>query len=200
MSVSSQMIIQGSEELKQIESMRGEIASDKGLLAILCDYFDALHDDEAVEIKVYRNFILVGIRMKGHGSKYYHKFTNYGLCSGNRTTTLSYAIRSIDGGSLKDYCYDAINGDIEALRKTTQHLVRAYNAKIKRLKEKGKDPRVIEWYEGERDKVVKRLDKEDAEFLELTEPILIEIPKNPEKFYDEDVVSISGNDDISLDD
>lgn len=199
MSATSQLIIQGSEEQKVIESMKGEIASDKGLLALLCQLFDAIHDDEAVEVKVYRNFILVGVRMKGHGSKYHHKFTNYGLCSGNRTTTLSYAIRAIDGGSLKGYCYDAMNGDIEALRKTTQHLVRAYNAKIKRLKEKNRDPREIEFYEGERDKVMRRLDKDDEEFLELTEPILIEIPKNPEKFYDDNLVSITGNDEISVD-
>jgi len=200
MSITSQIIIQGSDELKKIEEMKGEIANERGLLELLCRLFDSLGDLEAIEVKVYRSFILVGKRLKGHGSEYYHKFINYGLNGGVRTETLSFAIRAIDGGSLKDYCYDAINGDIEALRLTTKHLVRAYNAKIKRLKEKGKDPKVIEYYEGERDKVEKRLEKNDDEFLELTEPVLIEIPKNPSVFYEEDatVVSIMSDDGISV--
>lgn len=199
MSVASKIIIEGSEEKKKIELMKGEIASENGLLELLCKIFDGLSETEAVEIKVYRKFILVGKRLKGHGSEYYHKFINYGLANGNRTTTLAFAIRTIDGGSLQSYCYDAMNGDVQALRKTTQHLVRAYNAKIKRLKEKGKDPKEIEYFEGERDKVMKRLEKGDEEFLELTEPILIEIPKDPEMFYDEETVTISGDDGIDVD-
>lgn len=202
MSIETQLIIQGSDEAQIIEAMKGEIASEKGLLDLLGRLYDSLTDLEAVEVKVYRSFILVGKRLKGHGSTYYHKFTNYGLANGNRTTTLSFAIRAIDGGSLKDYCYDAMNGDIEALKKTTKHLVRAYNAKIKRLKDKGKDLKIIEYYEGERDKVQNRLKKDDDEFLALTEPILIEIPKNPDVFYeaDDDTVSIMGSDDISVED
>jgi hypothetical protein len=202
MSINSQIIIQGSEQEVKIKQMKGEIASQSGLLEIFCKIYDSLADNEAFEVKIYRSFILVGKRVKGHGSDYYHKFTNYGLSSGNRTTALSYAIRAVDGGSLKDYCYNAMNGDIEALRLTTKHLVRAYNAKIKRLKEKGRDPRTIEYYEAERDKVEKRLLKDDDEFLELTEPVLIEIPRNPDVFYDNDdnVVSIMGTDDINVED
>ena len=194
--VTSQLIIQGSEELKKIESMKGEIASENGLSGLLNRIFDGLGDIEAAEIKVYREFILVGKRIRGHGSRYSYKFVNYGLAK--RSDGLYFAIKSIDGGSLPNYCYDAIAGDVNALRKTTVHYARALDAKIARLKEKGKDKKLIEYYESERDKVLKRLEKDDEDFLELSEPILIEIPRNVDIFYDEDDVMISGDDGIAV--
>ncbi len=199
--MSTQLIIQGSEPIKEVEALRGEITSEKGLQELLNKTFDSLTDGEAVEIKIYRKYILVGKRLKNHGSEYYKKFTNYGLGrGGNKSRSLSFAIHAIDGGSLKEYCYDAINGDVNALRQTTKHLVRAYEAKIKRLKEKGKKETVIKYYEKERDKIVRRLEKDDDEFLELSEPVLVEIPKNPDVFYGDriEIVSITGDDNITV--
>lgn len=228
MSVQSDFIIEGSDEQVQIAKLKGEIASEKGLLAYLCEIYDSLKDDEAVEIKAYREFILIGKRRLGASSVYMHKFINYGLSKGNRTETLSYAIRAIDGGDLPDYCYDAINGNIQALRKTTEHLVKVYNAKTKRLTEqlenldsldvmyqmiselhleedasyeevKARLKVKISELEEKSVVVAKRLDKDDDEFLALTEPVLIEIPKCYDIFHNkhDDLVAIIAGDNIT---
>lgn len=228
MSVQSDFIIEGSDEQKQIEKLKGEIASEKGLLTFLCEIYDSLSDYEAVEIKAYREFVLIGKRRLGSSSVYSHKFINYGLSKGNRTETLSYAIRAIDGGDLPDYCYDAINGDIEALRKTTEHIIKVYNAKIKRLNEqlenldsldvmyqmiseldleegasyeevKARLKVKISELEEKSVVVKKRLQKNDEEFLELTEPVLIEIPKCYNIFHNKhnDLIAIVAGDDIT---
>lgn len=226
MSVQSDFIIEGSDEQVQIQKLKGEIACERGLLALFCDIFDSLGDDEAVEIKAYRDFTLVGKRHKDHGSTYLHKFINYGLCKGNRTDALAYAIRAIDGGDLPDYCYEAISGDIVALKKTTEHLVKVYKAKIKRLTDqleslddldvmysmidelqlsneatyeevKARIKYKIAELEVKSSTVSSRLKKSDAEFLELTEPVLIEIPKCYGVFHNkhEDLIAIVAGDD-----
>ena len=183
-------------EQKPGEELPGSIASENGLMELFDRLYNGLEDDMAVEVHVYRQYVLVGTRQKGHGDKMTKKFVNFGF-SPNRqdgkSDSLAFAIRAIDDGGLPAYCYQAINGDIQALRQTTEHLVRAYDAKIKRMKEKGKSLQEIEVFEVRRDVAKRRLELEDEEFMEVSEPIILEIPKNPEVFYSEDDVYLNGD-------
>ncbi len=174
------------ETLKKIKE---GIANENDLIMILDNALDSLKEDEAVEIHIYQRYILVGKRKKGHRDKFKYKFTNYGFSPNRKdrkTQSLGYAIRSIDDGSLPNYVYDAINGDVDALKLTTEHLVRAYDAKIKRMKKKGKSAEEIEEVKLKRKAAKRRLKLPLEQFLELSEPIIVEIPKNHKKFHDKD--------------
>ena len=181
-------------ETRPSEELKGEIANERGLNDLLDSIYNSLADNEAVEIHIYQDYILVGKRTKGHGDRFFHKFTNFGFSpnrSDNKSRGLTYAIRTIDSGSLPTYCYDAINGDVDALRKTTEHLIRALTAKVKRMTEKGKDAALIEEFEKRRFAAERRLTLPVEELVVLSEPIIVEIPKDPSKFYDEEDVVIS---------
>ena len=185
-------------EMKVGEDLPGSIASGSGLAELLDKLYSRLNDDMAVEVHVYREFTLIGTRQKGHGDKMLKKFINFGFSpyrKNEKSDALSYAIRTIDDGDLPEYCYRAISGDLDALRRTTLHLIRAYDAKIRRMQDKGKSISEIEPFILRRDTAAHRLELEDDEFMEVSEPIIIEIPKNPEFFYNEDDVCISGNGD-----
>ncbi len=180
-------------EFKVGEDLAPQIISESGLIKLLDDLYDEINDSSAVEVHIYRKFVLIGTRERGHGDKMIQKFTNFGFClnsASQKPDVLSYAIRTIDDGNLPEYCYKAIEGDVEALRQTTQHLVRAYDAKVRRMKEKGKPMLEIEPFVTRRDTAMRRLELPDAEFLEISEPIIIEIPKKPETFYGEYDVAI----------
>ena len=185
--------------VKASEALKGEIANENGLNMVLDGLYNRLHSDEAAEIHVYQDYILVGVRQKGHGDVFMHKFTNYGFSPNrrdNKSETLAFSIRTIDNGSLPQYCYEAINGNVDALRLTTKHLIRAYEAKVRRMTEKGKDAKLIEEYVMKVEAAKRRLTLPLEDFLTLSEPIMIEIPRNPETFYDEDEVVVSGHDGI----
>lgn len=182
-------------EGKPGEELPGTFASEAGLIELLNTLYNQLTDDMAVEIHVYREYILVGTRQKGHGDKLMKKFINFGFSPNrqdSKSDTLAYAVRSIDNGDLPEYCYRAICGDIPALRQTTEHLIRAYDAKIRRMKEKGKSAAEIEIYTQRMDTATRHLLLEDEDFMEVSEPIILEIPKNPDFFYNENDVYISG--------
>ena len=218
MTARSDLIIQGSESKEEdlIEKkyeMKGEIASENDLTTLLCNIYDSLTDEEAVEIKVYRECILVGKRHKNQSSNYTKKFINFGLSKGNRTVALGYAIRAIDD-ALPDYCYKAIDGDIDALRETTKHLIKVYEKKMNRLEglidnigtaagmyavieDLKLDPQstaeevnasltkaFMLLYKSKRNACSRLEIKDNDEFLASTEPVLIEIPKNYEVFHD----------------
>lgn len=169
------------------EELASQIVNESGLMKLLDDLYDAIDKDSAVEVHIYRKFTLIGTRTKGHGDKMTMKFTNFGF--GNKTDSLASAIRSIDDGSLPQYCYRAIAGDIEALRQTTAHVVRAYDAKIRRMLEKAKSVSEVERFVVKRDIALRRLELQDADLMEVSEPIIIEIPKDPDFFYgDDDIV------------
>jgi hypothetical protein len=130
-----------------------------------------------------------------------YKFTNFGFSPNkkdSKSEALAFAIRSIDDGSLPEYVYYAINGDVESLKLTTKHLVRAYDAKIKRMKKKGKDEDEIEEVKLRRKAAKRRLKLPLEEFLQLSEPIIVEIPRNPAKFYDKEDIILSGSDGIDV--
>lgn len=179
-------------EFKVGEELIPQIINESGLVKLLDDLYDEIDDNSAVEVHIYRKFVLVGTRERGHGDKMIQKFTNFGFLNSasQKPDALSYAIRTIDDGNLPDYCYKAIEGDVEALRQTTQHLVRAYDAKVRRMQEKGKPMLEIEPFVTRRDTAMRRLELSDEEFLELSEPIIIEVPKKPEAFYGEYDVAI----------
>ncbi|MBQ2638679.1 hypothetical protein IJF91_01295 [Candidatus Saccharibacteria bacterium] len=181
-------------ESKPGEELPGSIANESGLTQLLDDLYNRLLDNMAIEIHIYREYVLIGTREKGHGDKMLKKFINFGFSPkrhDNKSEALTYAIRNIDGGGLPDYCYDAINGDLQALRLTTEHLVRAYDAKVRRMKEKGKTASEIETFALRRDAAKRRLTLEDEDFMEVSEPIIIEIPRNPDTFYSEEDVYIT---------
>lgn len=183
-------------EAKTGEELVSQITSEGGLVKLLDDLYDEIGINAAVEIHIYRKFVLVGTREKGHGDKMVKKFTNFGFSldpSDKRSVSLAYAIRAIDDGNLPDYCYMAINGDIEALRQTTEHVVRAYDAKIRRMQEKGKPASEIEPFITRRDTAKRRLELGDEELLEVSEPIIIEIPKDYKTFYGENDIAIGNN-------
>ena len=180
-------------EAKAGEELPGNIASEAGLIELLDILYDGLDETEAIEIHAYRKFVLIGTREKGHGDKMIKKFTNFGFSPEShdkKTDSLTFAIRTIDDGSLPDYCYKAINGDIESLRQTTAHVVRAYDAKIRRMQEKGKSALEIEPFISKKEIATRRLELSDKELMEVSVPIIIEIPKNAEVFYEETDVAI----------
>ena len=191
------------EEVEAVKEKqyKGGIATESGLVEIFDRFLDSLKEDEAVEIHVYQDYVLVGKREKGHRDDMSYKFTNFGFSPNKRDSkseALTFAVRSIDNGSLPDYVYRAINGDVEALKLTTKHLVRAYDAKIKRMTEKGKSKREIDEVELKKKAAERRLGLPLEEFLQLSEPIIVEIPRNPEKFYDKDEVVLSKDDGIDM--
>ena len=180
-------------DLKTGEDLVGGIASEQGLVNIIDTLFNEIKEDEAVEIHIFRKYILIGTRKKGHGDKMLMKFTNFGFCPNSmdaKADVLMYAIKAIDDGNLPDYCYKAIGGDPGALRQTTQHVVRAYDAKIRRMQEKDKSYAEIEPFILKRDAAKSRLELLDEDLLDVSEPIIVEVPKNPEDFYEETDVAI----------
>jgi hypothetical protein len=68
------------------------------------------------------------------------------------------------------------------------------------MKKKGKSKEEIKEYKLKKKAAERRLELPLAEFLFLSEPIIVEIPKNPEKFYDKDEVVLSKTDGIELSD
>ena len=196
-----------SEEIEAVKKeqyekkFKGGIATANGLVEILDTILDSLKDDEAVEIHVYQDYVLIGKRKKGHRDVMEYKFTNFGFSPNkkdSKSEALAFAIRSIDSGSLPGYVYEAINGDVDSLRMTTEHLVRAYSAKIKRMKKKHKDKDEIEEVKLRRKAAKRRLKLPLEEFLHLSEPIIVEIPKRPDKFYDKEDIILSGSDGIDI--
>lgn len=180
-------------EPKAEEELTPQIISEGGLARLLDDLYDGIGENAAVEIHIYRKFVLVGTRERGHGDKMVKKFTNLGFSvepNERKAASLAYAIRAIDDGTLPEYCYMAINGDIGALRQTTAHLVRAYDAKVRRMREKGKPAIEIEPFIARRDAAARRLEFSDDELVEVSEPIIVEIPKNSDVFYGEYDVAI----------
>ena len=185
-------------ESKTGEELVGNISSEAGLIELLDSLYNGLSNDMAIEVHIYRKYVLIGTRERGHGDRMIKKFTNFGFClspESGKSDALSFAIRTIDDGNLPDYCYRAINGDVEALRQTTIHLVRAYDAKVRRMQEKGKPAIEIEPFITRRDAASRRLELSDEELVEISEPIIIEVPKDPATFYGEYDVAI-GNDDL----
>lgn len=183
------------------EELKSDFASKQGIVVLLDELYNHLEPDEAVEVHVYREYVLIGTRKKGHGDKMIKKFVNFGFSPRkhnenssmeSRSKALMYAILDIDDGRLPEYCYKAIDGDIQALRQTTEHLIRAYDAKIRRMQAKGKSVAEIEKYITRKTTAERRLTLPDEDFMEVSEPIIIEIPRDPEFFYsDDDVVFIS---------
>lgn len=176
-------------ETRPEEELPGKVASEDGLIRILDQLYDNLRENEAVELHIYRQFILVGTRKKGHDDKLIAKFTNFGLSE--QSGKLSFAIQAIYGESLPEYCYKAISGDASALRQTTESFVRAYDDKICRMKEKGRTAQEIEAFVLRRDAVKRRLELGDEELIGVSEPIILEIPKDPDTFYSEDDVYVA---------
>lgn len=84
-------------ESKTGEELPGNIVSEAGLTELFDTLYDGLSDTTAIEIHVYRKFVLVGTREKGHGDKMVKKFTNFGFSNHDKKSdALSYAIRAID--------------------------------------------------------------------------------------------------------
>lgn len=188
----------------------GKIISKDGLVELIDNLYGMLTKEEALNVWIYQAYILIGIREKGHGEYFYEKFINYGLVMNNniRNESLSSAIRTVDGGSLRPYCYQAINGDIDALQDTTKHLINTCRSKLRRVYEKrynasmaiDEDKRAIlrvaelnetildirEHLQRSKKALTAAMNDNVAEFLELSEPIAIEIPKDYYYFYDKD--------------
>ena len=180
-------------EAKPGEELVGNIATEAGLIEILDNLFDSLDEKSAVEVHIYRKYVLIGTREKGHGDKMIMKFVNFGFSPDtyeSKSADLVFAIKTIDNGDLPEYCYKAITGDVEALRQTTAHVARAYDAKIRRMVEKAKNASEIETFISKRDAALRRLELSDIDLVEISEPIIIEIPKDPENFYNEDDVVV----------
>lgn len=178
------------------EELTPQIINESGLTKLLDDLYESIDKNTAVELHIYRHYILVGTRERGHGDKMIKKFNNFGFSTESRdkkSDSLAFAIRAIDDGSLPDYCYKAIGGDVEALRQTTAHVVRAYDAKVRRMQEKGKPAIEVEPFITRRDTAARRLELSDEELLEVSEPIIIEIPKCSDVFYGEYDVAIGNN-------
>ncbi|MBP5674740.1 hypothetical protein J6W91_00215 [Candidatus Saccharibacteria bacterium] len=190
--------------------LSGKIISKDGLVELIDRLFSMLTREEALDIWIYQAYILVGIREKGHSEYFYEKFINYGLVMNNnsRNESLSSAIRDVDGGSLKKECYDAINGDIDALKETTKHLINTCRRKLRRAYEKrynasmsmDTDERAVlrvaelneiildirEHLQRSKEALTAATSGNITEFLELSEPVIIEIPKDYYYFYDKD--------------
>ena len=67
-------------DLKTGEDLVGGIAREQGLVNIIDTLFNEIKEDEAVEIHIFRKYILIGTRKKVHGDKMLMKFTNFGFC------------------------------------------------------------------------------------------------------------------------
>lgn len=177
-----------SDEIKNAkkeEKLSGRVITTDALIELLNEILDCATSDEAVEVQVFRNYILVGVRKKGYGDRFMYKFTNYGYAIGDsKSSSLGYAIQSIDETrSLPDYFYDAISGDKAAIREINKRLVRALEAKITRMVKRRKHPNLIKPYKDQFDAARRRLECSDEELFIKTEPIIIEVPKNPGDFY-----------------
>ena len=184
-----------SDEIKNAkkeEKLSGRVITTDALIELLNEILDCATSDEAVEVQVFRNYILVGVRKKGHGDQFMYKFTNLGYAIGDsKSSSLAYAIQSFDETrSLPDYFYDVISGDKAAIREINKHLVRALEAKIARMVKKRKHPNMIKPYKDQFYAARRRLECSDEELFAKTEPLIIEIPKNPEVFYSSDSVLI----------
>ncbi len=195
-----------AEEDKLIgKDLPSKIISEAELIRLLDITYDSLNDDQALEIWVFQDYVLVGIRKRGHGDDFKWKFINYGFSptsKDRKSEKLSNAIRAIDGGSLREYCYDAINGNIDALKKTTMHEIKSFRKKLKRLYEKGKSIKMIMAVRNRLKKAKESLNAPLNDFLKMSEPIMIEIPKNVKVFYnlDPDGYSHFLKDDLDEDD
>ena len=197
--------------------LSGKIISKDGLVELIDNLYSMLTKEEALNIWIYQAYILVGIREKGHGEYFYEKFINYGLVLNNKTRneSLSAAIRDIDGGSLNKECYDAINGDISALQETTKHLINTCRRKLRRAYEKrynasmaiSEDERAVlrvaelneiildirDHLQQSKKALMTAMDGNINEFLELSEPVIIEIPRDYYYFYVSDMPPFTAN-------
>lgn len=182
----------------QVDEMKGELTTGAGLSALLDLLYDQLRDDEAVVLMVKKDCTLVCTRQKGHGDHVLKKFTNFGFAgdyshvSVKKAKELSDSIRTI-ASNLPAYCYDAIAGDKEALRQTTDHLLKVYAAKAERMKAKGKPPKEIAQVLGRHDQIKRYLDLNNDELASSIDTIIVEVPKCPETFENLDELAAIGN-------
>ena len=184
-----------SDEIKNAKKekkLNSSVITTDALIELLNEIFVCAHSDEAVEIQVFRKYILVGVRKKGYGDQFMYKFTNFGYAIGDsKSSSLAYAIQSIDETrSLPDYVYDAISGDKAAIRKINKRLVRALEAKTTRMVKRRKHPNMIKPYKDQLAAARRRLECSDEDLFIKTEPIMIEIPKDPGSVYGDGSVLI----------
>lgn len=176
----------------EIDDIRGELATEMGLLTLLDRLYDSLKEDESIVLSIKKHCTIICTRKRGHSDRVYKKFTNLGYgTKGSRT--LIEAIKSL-ADNLPDYCYDAIDGDTAALRKTTEHLFKVYGKKIERMRAKGKPAKDIAMVLTRQDEIKHFLELSDDDLAEVIDTILIEIPRVPEKFENmEELASIGEN-------
>ena len=179
--------IEAVEIDRNLDTTRGRVITTNNLVALFDEMCADLTSEEALEIWVYRKYILVGMRRKGHGDRMRFKFTNFGFQIGSsKSDKLSEAIRVVDEeGTLPEYVYRAMDGDMNALRETTSHYVRVLSAKIERMKQKGKAKKLIRAIQLKKAAAENRLSLSDDEFALISEPIIVEIPMNSEIFHSE---------------
>ncbi len=177
---------------QEIDDIKGELATEMGLLALLDKLYDLLEEDEAIVFLIKKNCTLICTRRRGHADRVLKKFTNIGYgTKGSRT--LIEAIKSF-ADNLPDYCYDAIDGDKQALRRTTEHLHKVYGKKIERMRAKGKSPKDIAKVLTRQDEISRYLELGDDDLAEVIDTILIEVPKKPDHFEDLDELAAIGVD------
>ena len=125
------------------------------------------------------------------------KFTNIGFAGARngislgKADSLSTAIRVI-ADNLPEYCYDAIKGDKQALRKTTEHLFKVYKKKAERMKAKGKPNKEIAQVLTRQDEIGRYLELDDDELASVIDTLIIEVPKRPELFEELDELAAIG--------
>lgn len=165
---------------QELDDIKGELATEMGLLALLDSLYDKLSEDESIVILVKKSCTLVCTRKRGHDDKVLKKFTNLGFgTKGSRV--LTEAIKSL-AENLPEYCYDAIAGDKAAIRKTTEHLKKVYGKKVERMKAKGASNKEIAQVLVRQDEITRFLELSDDELADVIDAVLIEIPKVPEVF------------------
>jgi hypothetical protein len=185
----------------RVDEIKGEITTDNGLEALLDSLFSKLMDDEAVVLMIKNNCTLICTRKKGHGDHVLKKFTNIGFAGSKggvslgKAEALSNAIRTI-ADNLPEYCYDAIKGDEQALRKTTEHLFKVYKKKAERMKAKHKPAKEIAQVLARQDEIGRYLELEDGELSNVIDTLIIEVPKCPEKFEELDELAAIGVEEI----
>ena len=185
----------------RVDEIKGELTTDRGLEALLDHLYSNLSEDEAVVLMVKNNCTLVCTRKKGHGDHVLKKFTNVGFAgsksqiSANKADVVATAVRTI-ADNLPEYCYDAIKGDEQALRKTTEHLFKVYRKKAERMKAKNKPAKEIAQVLARQDEIGRYLELDNSELANVIDTLIIEVPKCPEKFEELDELAAIGVEEI----
>ena len=170
-----------------VDEIKGEITTSYGLQALLDSLYSNLAEDEAVVLMIKSDCTLVCTRKKGHGDRVLNKFANVGFAgkkngvSLGKANCLATAIRGI-ADNLPEYCYEAIKGDKEALRKTTEHLFKVYRKKAERMQAKKKPAEEIAQVLARQDEIGRYLELNDTELSNVIDTLIVEVPKCPEKF------------------